>query len=184
MSKKADWKGDVVVIGGGWSGMLVAKHCREHGLKVRILEQSDFLGGVWKYQEDTPGGVMSSTQTTSSWSFTEISDFPLTEADGLNTDFPKHDVVQAYLERYAAHNHLPDVTSFNCKAVRAIKDADNNFNVYGSDGNLYISRRLCVSTGFLGIKGVFYIHFLLFIVFLNHFSIYHFLRRYPSFERL
>ena len=130
--------------------MLVAKHCKEHGLKVQILEKSDYLGGVWKYQEDTPGGVMASTQTTSSWSFTEISDFPLTEADGLNTDFPRHEVVQAYLERFARHNALYDIAALSTGAARVIKDKDNNFNIYGTDGNLYVAKRLSVCTGFLG----------------------------------
>ncbi len=144
------WKGDVVVIGSGWSGMLAAKHCREHGLSVRILEQKAHVGGVWKYEEDVPGGVMFSTQTTSSWSFTEISDFPLRTEDGLNTDFPKHDVVQRYLERFAAHQKLHECTSFNSKVMSVTKDKDNNFNIKTIDGGFYVSKRLCVSTGFLG----------------------------------
>jgi len=144
------WTGDVVVIGAGWSGMLAAKHCREHGLKVRILEQSDHVGGVWKYVEDVPGGVMFSTQTTSSWSFTEISDFPLRPEDGLNTDFPKHDVVQRYLERFAEHQNLYECTSFNSKVMSVVKDENNNFNITTIDGGFYVSKRLCVSTGFLG----------------------------------
>lgn len=57
----------------GWSGLLAAKHCKEHGLNVHILEKKGHHGGVWKYEQDVPGGVMKSTQTTSSWSFTEIS---------------------------------------------------------------------------------------------------------------
>jgi NADPH-dependent 2,4-dienoyl-CoA reductase/sulfur reductase-like enzyme len=146
----ATWTGDVVVIGGGWSGMLVAKHCKEHGLKVRILEKHTFLGGVWKYQEDVPGGVMASTQTTSSWSFTEISDFPLTIQDGLNTDFPKHDLVQDYLERFAAHNGLLEIASLETSVEEVTKDEDDNFRTVTSDGSVYVSKRLCVSTGFLG----------------------------------
>eukprot|EP01035_Chromulina_nebulosa_P017853 gene17853-23466_t len=143
------WEGDVCVIGSGWSGMLAAKHCKEHGLKVRILEKSDYPGGVWKYT-DTPGGVMASTQTTSSWSFTEISDFPLLPEDGLVTDFPKHDIVQNYLERYAAHNKLPDITSYNSAVVWVTKDSNNKFNIVTSDNKLYVSDKLVVSTGFLG----------------------------------
>lgn len=143
------WEGDVVVIGGGWSGMLVAKHCKQQGLNVRILEKNPYHGGVWKYVEGTNGGVMKSTQTTSSWSFTEISDFPLLEEDGLNTDFPKHDVVQDYLERYSKHNGLPKITSFECCAEAVTKE-DGMFVTIGTDGNTYISKRLAVCTGFQG----------------------------------
>lgn len=117
----SSWTSDVLVIGAGWSGMLAAKHCREHGLSVRIVEKGDHVGGVWKFT-DEPGGVMASTQTTSSWSFTEISDFPLRPEDGLVTDFPKHDVVQAYLERYAEHNDLYKVISFNSAVLEVTKD--------------------------------------------------------------
>lgn len=93
---------------------------------------------------------MASTQTTSSWSFTEISDFPLLKEDGLTTDFPKHDLVQNYLERFAAHNGLPEVTSLGVAVVNVIKDQNNKFNIYTSDGRLYVADKLCVSTGFLG----------------------------------
>lgn len=143
------WEGDVVVIGGGWSGLVTAKHCKENGLKVRIIEKSTYHGGVWKFI-DEPGGVMSSTQTTSSWSFTEISDFPLRPEDGLVSDFPKHDTVQSYLERYSEYNKLPEITSFGTTVINVLKDENNKFKIYGSDGNLYISDKLCVSTGFLG----------------------------------
>jgi len=72
---------------------------------------------------------MASTQTTSSWSFTEISDFPLLKEDGLVTDFPKHDIVQNYLERFAAHNGLPDITSFRVSVINVIKDEVNRINI-------------------------------------------------------
>jgi cation diffusion facilitator CzcD-associated flavoprotein CzcO len=55
---KPTWTGDVLVIGAGWSGMLTAKHCRENGLTAWIIEKSDHVGGVWKYEEEVPGGVM------------------------------------------------------------------------------------------------------------------------------
>lgn len=149
-SKTPHWCGDVLVIGSGWSGMLVAKHCREHGLNVRIVEKGTYAGGVWKYQEDEAGGVMLSTQTTSSWAFTESSDFPLRAEDGLNSDFPRHDLVMGYLERYCVHNKLGEITDY-CTCVQSVtKDKDNNFNVLMTDGRLYVSERLNVSTGFLG----------------------------------
>ena len=131
------------------SGMLCAKHCREQGLNVHILEKSYQLGGVWVYNEKVPGGVMASTQTTSSWSFTEISDFPLTPEDGLNTDFPRHDIVLNYLQRFARKEGLPDITSFNCEA-QEIKKINGLFHTVGSDGNLYVSKRICMATGQLG----------------------------------
>ena len=98
-----------------------------------------------KYSEE-PGGVMYSTQTTSSWSFTEISDFPLRPEDGLVTDFPKHDIVQRYLERFAEHYGLMDITSFLAVVVSVVKNDENKFVVTTRDGSVYTSQRLCVCT--------------------------------------
>jgi len=143
------WTGDVLVFGGGWSGMLTAKHCREQGLNVHILEKSCQLGGVWVYNEKQPGGVMASTQTTSSWSFTEISDFALTPEDGLNTDFPRHDVVLNYLQRFGRKEGMEEITTFNTEAVN-VQKIKGMFHTEASDGKTYISKRVVVATGLLG----------------------------------
>jgi phytoene dehydrogenase-like protein len=51
---------DVIVLGAGWSGLLACKYCCDEGLKTRVLESRDTIGGVWAF---TPakqfGGVMS-----------------------------------------------------------------------------------------------------------------------------
>lgn len=146
---KADWSGDVLVIGGGWSGMLCAKHCKEQGLNVRILEKGPAVGGVWVYNEKQPGGVMASTQTTSSWSFTEASDCPLLPEEGLNTDFPRHDVVLRYLQKFAKQNKLPEICSYNCQAER-VQKLSGKFHTSGTDGKLYVSDRIVMATGQLG----------------------------------
>lgn len=145
----AAWQGDVLVCGGGWSGMLCAKHCKEQGLNTHILEKASVLGGVWVYNEKTPGGVMASTQTTSSWSFTEISDFPLLKEDGLNTDFPRHDIVLDYLQRFGRHNGLDEIATFNVEAVR-VQKISGLFHTLASDGKLYVSKRIAMATGLLG----------------------------------
>ena len=41
---------DVVIIGAGWSGLLCCKYVREHNLTVKVLEQRDDVGGVWKFR--------------------------------------------------------------------------------------------------------------------------------------
>lgn len=80
---------------------------------------------------------------------TYLTDFPLTASDGLNTDFPKHDIVQDYLERYSDANGLPKITSFNTEADSVLK-IDGKFHTTDKNGNLYVSKRLCVCTGFQG----------------------------------
>ncbi|CAM9412142.1 unnamed protein product, partial [Chrysoparadoxa australica] len=108
----------------------------------------DHLAGVWKYKPDAPGGVMKSTQTTSSWSFTEISDFPLLPEEGLNSDFPRHDVVYAYLNRFAAHHNLRACCCFNVTVADCVKSG-KLWRVTDTQGVAYHSRFLTVATGFL-----------------------------------
>lgn len=129
--------------------MLVAKYCLEHGLKPHMVDKRTYFGGVWMYDESLPGGVMASTQTTSSWSFTEISDFPLTPEDGLNTDFPRHDLVLNYLQRYAKHHNLIEHASLGKEVIDVVKACDGRYNIICSDGSVFVSQRLVVATGFL-----------------------------------
>src|ERR1051325_1208883 len=95
---------DVLVLGGGWSGLMACKYAKAAGLRVRVLEQRDTIGGVWAYTEDPPvGGVMQTTVTTSSRCITEMSDFPMPE---WAPDFLHHTEVMTYLDAYARHFDL------------------------------------------------------------------------------
>ena len=40
---------DVVVIGGGWSGLMACKYAKEEGLSVRVLEKRDDIGKVFDH---------------------------------------------------------------------------------------------------------------------------------------
>src|SRR5439155_481873 len=72
---------DVIVIGAGWSGLMASKYCIAQGLRTLALESRDSIGGVWTFTIDPRvGGVMKTTETTSSRCITEISDFPMHSA--------------------------------------------------------------------------------------------------------
>lgn len=43
---------EVIVIGGGWLGLLVCKCMLEEGLIVVVLEKCFDVGGLWCYLED------------------------------------------------------------------------------------------------------------------------------------
>jgi dimethylaniline monooxygenase (N-oxide forming) len=89
---------DVVIIGGGWSGLLMLKHAIEQGLSAVVLEAREGIGGVWRFSEDPSiVTVMHNTETTSSTCFTEMADFPMPK----DKEFLRHDEVLAYLHRYA-----------------------------------------------------------------------------------
>src|SRR5919106_475761 len=102
---------DVIVIGGGWSGLLAAKYCLAEGLTTVVLEGRDRVGGVWAYTDDQRvGGVTKSTRTTSSKCVTEMSDFPMPED---YPPFPSYEQIQAYLEAYCARFSLTRHIRFN-----------------------------------------------------------------------
>ena len=43
---------DVIVIGGGWSGLMTCKYMLEEGFSVVVLEKRNEIGGVWCYSDD------------------------------------------------------------------------------------------------------------------------------------
>ena len=72
---------DVIVLGAGWSGLMACKYCLGEDLKTLVLEGRNSIGGVWSFTRDCRyGGVMTTTETTSSRCITEISDFPMPES--------------------------------------------------------------------------------------------------------
>jgi cation diffusion facilitator CzcD-associated flavoprotein CzcO len=95
---------DVLIIGAGWSGLLACKYCLGEGLSTLVLESRDSIGGVWSFTTDRRfGGVMTTTETTSSRCITEISDFPMPED---YPDFPSHKEILTYLNDFCLHFDL------------------------------------------------------------------------------
>src|SRR5216684_6029176 len=89
---------DVIILGAGWTVMIECKYCLGEGLKTLVLERRDSIGGVWSFTQDGRyGGVMTTTETTSSRCITEMSDFPMPET---YPEFPSHVHILAYLKAY------------------------------------------------------------------------------------
>jgi hypothetical protein len=135
---------DVIVIGAGWSGLMAAKYCLAEGLSTVVLEGRDRVGGVWAYTDDRRyGGVMKTTETTSSRCVTEISDFPMPA--GYPT-FPSHEQIRAYLEAYCARFSLTEHIRFNQRVTRLSKRG-RLWSATTSDGSQWFARRVIVSSG-------------------------------------
>jgi dimethylaniline monooxygenase (N-oxide forming) len=136
---------DVLIIGGGLSGLLACKYIRAANLTCAVLESTDDIGGVWKYR-DTPngkGGVMLSTVSTSSKTGNEFSDFPMPD------DYPpfqKHTLIMRYLNDYADHFQLRDSIRLNMEITEAVKDNDH-WESKDNRGCTYRSRYLIVCSG-------------------------------------
>ena len=135
---------DVIVIGAGWSGLMACKYCLAEGLRTLVLEGRDSIGGVWAFTPDQRiGGVMKTTETTSSRCLTEISDFPM-PAD--YPSFPSNEQVKAYLEAYCERFGLTEHIRFGQRVMRVAKRGDL-WEVATCDGNRRLARRVVVSSG-------------------------------------
>jgi dimethylaniline monooxygenase (N-oxide forming) len=135
---------DVIIVGAGWSGLLACKYCCSQGLKTVVLESRSTIGGVWAYTDEQRfGGVMKTTQTTSSKCITEISDFPMPPS---YPDFPGHRQIYEYLQSYCLHFGLNDHIHLN----RCVSSATRQGGVWRLKcvgGAEYSSRNLILSSG-------------------------------------
>lgn len=135
---------EVIVIGGGWSGLLACKCMLEEGLTVVALEKRSDVGGLWCYSEDPEIiTVMRTTRTTSSSSVTEMSDFPMPKEIG---QFPKHEDVLTYLKSYCdAFNLWSHILLNHC--VMKVTKEDELWRVCCENGRKFTSKFLIVCTG-------------------------------------
>lgn len=100
----------VAVVGAGISGLVTVKALREEGLQVTCFERSERIGGLWNYDESSPGGgspAYRALVTNTSRHKTALSDHSWPADDG---DFPAHDrvldYIATYAERFALRKHI------------------------------------------------------------------------------
>jgi len=137
---------DVLIVGGGWSGLYAGKYAKAEGLEVCILEARESLGGVWNFSEcKAHVTVMQDTVSSSSRAVTEASDFAMSDAVG---NFMHHRDVFKYLEAYADHFDLLDQIHFNCHVVSAEKDAARGvWTIHTADGRAFKARHVVICAG-------------------------------------
>jgi thioredoxin reductase len=102
------------VIGAGAAGLTAAKNLREHGFGVDVYELAEVVGGNWNIAHPY-SRVYESTHTISSPPFTQYPDFPMPDSW---PDYPHHRQIGQYLERYARHFGLLEVTRFSTEVER------------------------------------------------------------------
>jgi len=104
-----------------------------------ILESQDSVGGVWNFTHNRQfGGVMTTTETTSSRCITEISDFPMPE---IYPNFPSHTEILAYLQAYCARFDLERHIKFRHQ-VLSVQKAENTWIVTCKNGSKYRGKKL------------------------------------------
>ncbi|POI28649.1 hypothetical protein CIB84_007601, partial [Bambusicola thoracicus] len=89
----------VAVVGAGISGLAATKCCLEEGLEPTCFEQSEDIGGLWRYTEKPEEGRASIYRTVFTNSCKEMMCYP---------DFPFPDDYPNYIHNARLHKYICD----------------------------------------------------------------------------
>uniref|UniRef100_A0A673TSH9 Flavin-containing monooxygenase n=1 Tax=Suricata suricatta TaxID=37032 RepID=A0A673TSH9_SURSU len=112
----------IAVIGAGVSGLGAIKVCLEEGLEPTCFEETNDIGGLWRYEEETKGGRASVYRSATSNTLKEMttySDYPFPD------HFPNYlhnSRIMEYLRMYAQHFDLMKHIRFLVHSVRKRSD--------------------------------------------------------------
>jgi putative flavoprotein involved in K+ transport len=126
---------DVVVIGGGQSGLAAARAVRAHGLAPLVLEAGPEPVGSWPRYYD-------SLALFSPAAYSAMPGLPFAAGPDL---YPRRDEVLDYLRRYAAGLDVDIRTHTRVTAVDA--DRPNGFAVHAGDGQLFSTAGVVAASG-------------------------------------
>jgi dimethylaniline monooxygenase (N-oxide forming) len=134
---------DVIIIGGGYSGLFTLKHCIEEGLSCILLEKSSDYGGVWNIQNSP--SVYPNTYSVTSKHYLSISDFPIPDD---YPEFPHHSLVYKYMRSYVKHFELEKYISLDSTVEKMKKTKEWNVS-YTKDGILQTiqGKHIAICTG-------------------------------------
>jgi dimethylaniline monooxygenase (N-oxide forming) len=123
----------VCLVGGGASGVAMAKAMVQRGLAFDWFERSSQLGGLWSTGQgaDRCGAAYSSLHINSSKQRMEFSDFPMPDE---YPDFPSQREIADYLAAYAAHFGVTERVALGCEVTSVGKSGVGSWAVRTGDG--------------------------------------------------
>ncbi|XP_075616416.1 flavin-containing monooxygenase 3 isoform X2 [Balearica regulorum gibbericeps] len=119
----------VAVVGAGVSGLAATKCCLEEGLEPTCFEQSEDVGGLWRYTDQAEEGRASIYRTVFTNSCKEMmcySDFPFPDD---HPNYMHNARLQHYICKYAEHFDLLRHVQFKTLVTKVKKRPD--FSVTG-----------------------------------------------------
>ncbi|WP_422661229.1 flavin-containing monooxygenase [Paenibacillus sp. EC2-1] len=125
---------DVIVIGGGQSGLASGYHLKKSGLSFLILEASGEAAGSWPNYYD-------SLKLFSPAKYSSLPGLSITSSSDC---YPDRDEVVQYLKNYASHFQLP--IAFHQRVEQVSKESDI-FQVRTTTGEIYNARNVICATG-------------------------------------
>ncbi|MCK9926456.1 NAD(P)/FAD-dependent oxidoreductase [Frankia sp. Mgl5] len=136
---------DVIVVGAGFSGLYALHRLRGQGLRVRVLEAADGVGGTWLFNrypgarcdiESVEYSYSFSDQLQQEWSWTEL--------------LPGQAEIEAYLNFVADRLDLRRDIQFDTRVAAMTFDEDDaSWLVETAEGELFAAPFVVAATGIL-----------------------------------
>ncbi|MFI5801070.1 flavin-containing monooxygenase [Streptomyces sp. NPDC051677] len=134
---------DVLVVGGGFSGLYQLDRLRDLGFKTKVWDAAGDLGGIW-WWNCYPGARTDSTGQIYQFSYKD-----LWKEFGFSELYPDYAGVREYFEYVDAKLGLKKDIEFNTFVDKAEWDEDTlQWTVRSSDGKQQRARNVIVATGF------------------------------------
>ncbi|KAL3248248.1 hypothetical protein MRX96_056655 [Rhipicephalus microplus] len=114
----------IAIVGGGSAGMTAAKSCLEEDLEPVVFEQTDALGGLWRYRDVPEYGVPSLMKATIINTCKEMSSFSDFPPPREFANYMHHSSLVRYFELYANHFGVTKHIRYNTEVTRVQKSQD------------------------------------------------------------
>ena len=138
---------DVVVVGAGFAGLYALHRLRGMGLRARVLEAADGVGGTW-YWNRYPGARCDVESLDYQYSFSDelLREWQWTER------YPAQEEILRYLRHVAARFDLDRDISLNTRVTAAVLDeAAGAWTVTTDTGEELTARHVIMATGCLSV---------------------------------
>ncbi|MDX1838654.1 monooxygenase [Legionella taurinensis] len=118
----------ICVVGAGPSGITTAKNLLEQGLtNFQVFEKNARLGGNWVFDENNQhSSVYETTHIISSKYLSQFEDFPMLPG---YPEYPSHQQILTYFEKYAEHFGIGEYIAFNTTVEKIQLRQDKKWQV-------------------------------------------------------
>lgn len=125
---------DVIIIGGGQSGLVTGYFLKQHAVDFAILDANEAIGGSWQHYYE-------SLKLFSPAKWAELPGLPF---PGDSSHYPTRYEVIEYLREYARVHELPVRSGVRVQEVTREGDV---FALHTADGKVYHARAVISATG-------------------------------------
>ena len=131
---------DAIVVGAGFAGLYMLYRLHRLGLKARVFEAGDGIGGTW-YWNRYPGARCDVESMQYSYSFSE----ELQQEWQWSERYPRQDEILRYINHVADRFSLRADITLKTRVVRAVRDEAGKRWVVTTDGGDTVEAPILIS---------------------------------------